>query len=224
MASSNGNIFPVTDPLWGTKPLPELLLTNHRPLLRSRDIQLRSLSCEDLKIPINKTRLNFESLKLYLNLQWASELNSHMLLITVMANARCITKLSVVRSTNANEFVLYNAEVLLWFTWYNADVFSQQSNGEQTILFLETCINMSLSNYLFKLCCYIFGNLCVGLHLFNDNTCPSGHTSRPTPVDVSHSCFNLWAEQWSPLILSTCINLHMILVGNCIECLTIHIR
>ena len=141
------------------KPLPEPVLTNHWSLLRSRDIQLRSLSCEDLKTPINKTRLNFESLKLYSNLQWASELNTYMLLSTVMTNDRRITKLSVIRSTNANEFVLYNAEVLVWFTWYNADVFCPQPNGEQTISFLETCINVSLSNYLFKLCCCIFGKI-----------------------------------------------------------------
>ena len=29
-----------------------------------------------------------------------------------------------------------------------------------------------------------------GLDLFNDDTCPSGHTSRPTQVNVSQSCFN----------------------------------
>ena len=30
----------------------------------------------------------------------------------------------------------------------------------------------------------------IGLDLFNDDTCPSGHISRPTPVNVSQSCFN----------------------------------
>ena len=30
----------------------------------------------------------------------------------------------------------------------------------------------------------------VGLDLFNDDTCPSGHISRPTQVNVSQSCFN----------------------------------
>ena len=30
----------------------------------------------------------------------------------------------------------------------------------------------------------------VGLDLFNDNTCPSGHISHPTQVNVSQSCFN----------------------------------
>ena len=29
-----------------------------------------------------------------------------------------------------------------------------------------------------------------GLDLFNDDTCPSGHISRPTHVNVSQSCFN----------------------------------
>ena len=28
-----------------------------------------------------------------------------------------------------------------------------------------------------------------GLHLFNDDKRPPGHMSRPTQVDVSHSCF-----------------------------------
>ena len=32
--------------------------------------------------------------------------------------------------------------------------------------------------------------LLVGLGLFNDDTCPSGHISRPTQVNVSQSCFN----------------------------------
>ena len=30
----------------------------------------------------------------------------------------------------------------------------------------------------------------VGLDLFNDDTCPSGHISRPTQVNVSQRCFN----------------------------------
>ena len=30
----------------------------------------------------------------------------------------------------------------------------------------------------------------VGLDLFNDDTCPSGHISRPTQVNVSQSCLN----------------------------------
>ena len=30
----------------------------------------------------------------------------------------------------------------------------------------------------------------VGLDLCNDDTCPSGHISRPTQVNVSQSCFN----------------------------------
>ena len=30
----------------------------------------------------------------------------------------------------------------------------------------------------------------VGLDLFNDDTCPSGHISRPSQVNVSQSCFN----------------------------------
>ena len=30
----------------------------------------------------------------------------------------------------------------------------------------------------------------IGLDLFNDDTCPSGHISRPTQVNVSQSCFN----------------------------------
>ena len=30
----------------------------------------------------------------------------------------------------------------------------------------------------------------IGLDLFNDDTCPSGHISRPTQVNVSRSCFN----------------------------------
>ena len=29
-----------------------------------------------------------------------------------------------------------------------------------------------------------------GLDLFNDDTCPSGHISRPTQVNVSQGCFN----------------------------------
>ena len=34
------------------------------------------------------------------------------------------------------------------------------------------------------------GGWLVGLDLFNDETCPSGHISRPTQVNVSQSCFN----------------------------------
>ena len=30
----------------------------------------------------------------------------------------------------------------------------------------------------------------IGLDLFNDDTCPSGHISRPTQVNMSQSCFN----------------------------------
>ena len=30
----------------------------------------------------------------------------------------------------------------------------------------------------------------VGLDLFNDDTGPSGHISRPTPLNVSQSCFH----------------------------------
>ena len=30
----------------------------------------------------------------------------------------------------------------------------------------------------------------IGLDLFNDDTCPSGHISRPTQVNVSQGCFN----------------------------------
>ena len=36
----------------------------------------------------------------------------------------------------------------------------------------------------------ISGQMLVGLDLFNDDTCPSGHISRPTQVDVSQSCFD----------------------------------
>ena len=31
----------------------------------------------------------------------------------------------------------------------------------------------------------------IGLDLFNDDTCPSGHISHPTQVDVSQSCFTV---------------------------------
>ena len=30
----------------------------------------------------------------------------------------------------------------------------------------------------------------IGLDLFNDDTCPSGHISRSTHVNVPHSCFH----------------------------------
>ena len=43
----------------------------------------------------------------------------------------------------------------------------------------------------------------VGLDLFNDDTRPSGHISRPTQVDVSQSCFHSLNNYSSPIILSS---------------------
>ena len=37
---------------------------------------------------------------------------------------------------------------------------------------------------------FTFEGWLVGLDLFNDDTCPSGHISRPTQVNVSQTCFN----------------------------------
>ena len=45
----------------GTKPLPEPMLTYHP--LRSHGIHMSVLSLEDLKKPINKTRLKIADLK-----------------------------------------------------------------------------------------------------------------------------------------------------------------
>ena len=43
----------------------------------------------------------------------------------------------------------------------------------------------------------------VGLDLFNDDTRPSGHISRPTQVNVSQSCFHSLNYYSSPIILSS---------------------
>ena len=43
----------------------------------------------------------------------------------------------------------------------------------------------------------------VGLNLFNDDTRPSGHISRPTQVNVSQSCFHSLKNYSSPIILSS---------------------
>ena len=50
-----------------------------------------------------------------------------------------------------------------------------------------------------RLCVY----LCVwiGLDLFNDDTRPSGHISRPTQVNVSQNCFHSLNNYSSPIIL-----------------------
>ena len=42
----------------------------------------------------------------------------------------------------------------------------------------------------------------LGLDLFNDDTRPSGHISRPTQVNVSQSCFHTLKNYSSPIILS----------------------
>ena len=42
----------------------------------------------------------------------------------------------------------------------------------------------------------------VGLDLFNDDTRASGHTSRPTQVNVSQSCFHSLNNNSNPIILS----------------------
>ena len=47
----------------GTKPLPEPMLT-YLQISPMTDIHLRALSQEDLKMPINKTRLKIAFLKL----------------------------------------------------------------------------------------------------------------------------------------------------------------
>ena len=43
----------------------------------------------------------------------------------------------------------------------------------------------------------------VGLDLFNDDTRPSGHISRPTQVNVSQSCFHSLNNYSSLIILYT---------------------
>ena len=43
----------------------------------------------------------------------------------------------------------------------------------------------------------------IGLDLFNDDTRPSGHISRPTQVNVSHNCFHSLNNYSSPIILSS---------------------
>ena len=43
-------------------------------------------------------------------------------------------------------------------------------------------------------------NWLVGLDLFNDDTRPSGHISRPTQVDMSQSCFHS-LNSYSSLII-----------------------
>ena len=43
----------------------------------------------------------------------------------------------------------------------------------------------------------------IGLDLFNDDTRPSGHISRPTQVNVSQSCFHFLNKNSSPIILSS---------------------
>ena len=51
----------------GTKPLPE-------PMLRSLGIHLRALSLDDVKIPVNKTRLKIAVLKWHPGLPGANEI------------------------------------------------------------------------------------------------------------------------------------------------------
>ena len=49
-----------------------------------------------------------------------------------------------------------------------------------------------------------FGQLdWIGLDLFNDDTRPSGHISRPTQVNVSQNCFHSLNNYSSPIILSS---------------------
>ena len=43
----------------------------------------------------------------------------------------------------------------------------------------------------------------IGLDLFNDDTCPSGHISRPTLVNVSQGCLNSLNNYSGLIILST---------------------
>ena len=43
----------------------------------------------------------------------------------------------------------------------------------------------------------------IGLDLLNDDTCPSGHISRPTQVNVSQSCFHSLNNYSSLIILYT---------------------
>ena len=43
----------------------------------------------------------------------------------------------------------------------------------------------------------------IGLDLFNDDTRPSGHISRPTQVNVSQNCFHSLNNYSSPIILSS---------------------
>ena len=43
----------------------------------------------------------------------------------------------------------------------------------------------------------------IGLDLFNDDTRPSGHISRPTQVNVSQSCFHSLDNYSTLIILSS---------------------
>ena len=64
----------------------------------------------------------------------------------------------------------------------------------------------------------------IGLNLFNENTCPSGHISGPTQLNVSQSCFYSPKTNYSsPIILSRsggylkltkCIRLGVIWLSN----------
>ena len=49
----------------------------------------------------------------------------------------------------------------------------------------------------------VLGSDWIGLDLFNDDTRPSGHISRPTQVIVSQNCFHSLNNYSSPIILSS---------------------
>ena len=53
----------------------------------------------------------------------------------------------------------------------------------------------------------------IGLDLFNDDTCPSGHISRPTQVNVSQSCFN---SQNKLLKLNYIVQVWGLVENNCV--------
>ena len=70
----------------------------------------------------------------------------------------------------------------------------------------------------------------ITLDLFNDDTHPSGHISRPSHVNVSQSCFHSLIKLLKPVYivqvwgLVKINNLHQIegdSMSNCIECLTV---
>ena len=59
-----------------------------------------------------------------------------------------------------------------------------------------------------------------GLHLFNDDTCPSGHISRPAQVDV----LSLAIYDHINLVALYCINVGVSSDSKCIDILDVHIR